>query len=121
MEKSTTSDEGVNLWGLIYERQHTADNFVEKCFPGLDETERDKKIEELFPKAGGTNDRPQGTVAFRKLFATRCVVCQKEEQDKPCSACKAIYYCSVEHQKQNWQQHKQVCSSLATRYINQTN
>ena len=29
-----------------------------------------------------------------------------------CSRCKIVYYCSVEHQKENWKAHKVQCSSF---------
>ncbi|GAA6000758.1 hypothetical protein JCM10207_004641 [Rhodosporidiobolus poonsookiae] len=31
-----------------------------------------------------------------------------------CTACKAVYYCSTEHQKSNWKIHKPACTSVTT-------
>lgn len=38
-----------------------------------------------------------------------CAVCDCELDLKACSACGQIFYCSVEHQKQNWKEHKGNC------------
>lgn len=38
-----------------------------------------------------------------------CAVCEVESNLKACSGCGEIYYCSVEHQKQDWKQHKGNC------------
>ncbi|XP_038113479.1 SET domain-containing protein SmydA-8 [Culex quinquefasciatus] len=37
-----------------------------------------------------------------------CPVCN-EPATKRCSGCSAMYYCSVDHQKQDWKNHKNVC------------
>eukprot|EP01064_Diplonema_japonicum_P015307 TRINITY_DN23024_c0_g1_i1.p1 TRINITY_DN23024_c0_g1~~TRINITY_DN23024_c0_g1_i1.p1 ORF type:complete len:232 (+),score=63.71 TRINITY_DN23024_c0_g1_i1:26-697(+) len=37
-----------------------------------------------------------------------CEVCQKSAPLQ-CSACKAAFYCTVEHQKQHWKEHKAPC------------
>jgi len=48
-----------------------------------------------------------------------CAVCdlrtQPGGQDKPllvCGACKVVYYCCVEHQKEHWPEHKKPCKAL---------
>ncbi|XP_017777961.1 PREDICTED: protein msta [Nicrophorus vespilloides] len=38
----------------------------------------------------------------------KCAVCQKPAQQK-CSGCHLVYYCSKEHQKDNWKLHKIDC------------
>lgn len=38
----------------------------------------------------------------------RCPVCKKPALLK-CQKCKIEYYCSVEHQRENWSTHKQFC------------
>ncbi|XP_058462124.1 SET domain-containing protein SmydA-8 [Malaya genurostris] len=37
-----------------------------------------------------------------------CPVCNQSAK-KRCSGCSLVYYCSVEHQKQDWKNHKHVC------------
>jgi len=39
---------------------------------------------------------------------TLCSVCG-EQGGKKCSRCKSIFYCSVEHQRQHWREHKKLC------------
>jgi hypothetical protein len=41
-----------------------------------------------------------------------CNVCENKENLKICSRCKIIYYCSTEHQKQDWKTHKNVCKPI---------
>ena len=38
----------------------------------------------------------------------RCPVCNKEST-KICSRCKSVWYCSVDHQHQDWKRHKPTC------------
>ncbi|XP_014223967.1 uncharacterized protein LOC106650470 [Trichogramma pretiosum] len=50
------------------------------------------------------------------FYANACHVCKSsgnETQLKKCSNCKMISYCSKEHQKQHWLQHKNLCRVLA--------
>ena len=46
-----------------------------------------------------------------------CLVCAKksspENPMKRCSRCKCVFYCSQEHQKQHWREHKDLCKFLA--------
>jgi len=46
-----------------------------------------------------------------------CFVCKKKSSKlasmKRCTRCKSVYYCSQEHQKQNWKKHKKLCNYLA--------
>ncbi|XP_013183935.1 egl nine homolog 1 [Amyelois transitella] len=39
-----------------------------------------------------------------------CAVC-KEETQRRCSRCLNVYYCSTEHQRQDWKRHKSECGS----------
>ena len=39
----------------------------------------------------------------------KCVICGKEEDLLKCSQCKSVFYCSKEHQKQDWKTHQKVC------------
>lgn len=38
-----------------------------------------------------------------------CAICQSEKNLKACTGCGNIFYCSVEHQKHDWKQHKGNC------------
>lgn len=40
--------------------------------------------------------------------AANCAVCDVDAALK-CTACKAVFYCGVEHQKQHWKAHKKEC------------
>lgn len=52
---------------------------------------------------------PATTVAVAASPTGRiCPVCN-EPATKRCSGCSAMYYCSVDHQKQDWKNHKNVC------------
>jgi hypothetical protein len=41
-----------------------------------------------------------------------CNICDKTENLKVCSRCRIVYYCSTEHQKQDWKTHKNVCKPI---------
>lgn len=48
--------------------------------------------------------------------ATLCHVCKRFSEDvclKRCAACKMIAYCSQQHQKQHWPQHKHLCRAIS--------
>ena len=51
--------------------------------------------------------KPKTNHPQRKM-ETLCTVCKKPAE-KSCSRCKMVYYCSVEHQKVDWKQHKKGC------------
>ncbi|XP_017769211.1 PREDICTED: egl nine homolog 3 [Nicrophorus vespilloides] len=40
-----------------------------------------------------------------------CVVCGSNEKVHRCSSCKSTYYCSREHQKQDWKRHREECKA----------
>ncbi|XP_032877639.1 egl nine homolog 1 isoform X3 [Amblyraja radiata] len=44
-----------------------------------------------------------------------CGLCGKMEKLLLCGRCKMSFYCSKEHQKQDWKKHKQVCKEAASR------
>ncbi|OXU17828.1 hypothetical protein TSAR_010272 [Trichomalopsis sarcophagae] len=50
------------------------------------------------------------------FYANTCHVCKSSGNESPirkCSNCKMISYCSKEHQKQHWLQHKNICRVLS--------
>ncbi|GAQ93002.1 hypothetical protein KFL_012430010 [Klebsormidium nitens] len=70
----------------------------------------DEESEEPFP------DSVEGVADFveqRRSVPVRCAVCGKkstsDEALERCSVCRAVCYCSKEHQKSDWKEHKKVC------------
>jgi len=41
-----------------------------------------------------------------------CNICKSKENLKLCSKCHSVSYCSVEHQKEDWQKHKKNCKEM---------
>ncbi|XP_012347168.1 egl nine homolog 1 [Apis florea] len=39
-----------------------------------------------------------------------CVVCNRTDKLLRCSRCKAVFYCTKEHQKRDWKRHKEFCA-----------
>lgn len=47
------------------------------------------------------------------FYASVCHSCKKFSSNlKQCSGCKTFFYCSKEHQKEDWHQHKQLCKVI---------
>ncbi|CAK9807639.1 Egl nine homolog 1 (Fragment) [Anthophora plagiata] len=40
----------------------------------------------------------------------RCVVCNRTDKLLRCSRCKAVFYCTKEHQRRDWKRHKEFCA-----------
>lgn len=53
-----------------------------------------------------------------KYYWGCCMICKKggskNDPLKRCSRCSCMFYCSKEHQKLDWKQHKKLCSYLST-------
>ena len=49
------------------------------------------------------------------MDATLCIVCGKEAS-KLCSACQTTHYCSKEHQKLHWKEHKLHCKTFKEKW-----
>lgn len=48
------------------------------------------------------------------FYASLCHVCKQFSADlKRCAVCKTIAYCSKEHQKQDWPEHKRLCKVIS--------
>jgi len=41
-----------------------------------------------------------------------CAVCHSTSPLQICTGCRGVFYCSKEHQKQNWKTHKPICLKL---------
>lgn len=47
------------------------------------------------------------------FYASLCHVCKEFSSDlKQCSGCKTFLYCSREHQRRDWREHKQLCKVI---------
>lgn len=46
-----------------------------------------------------------------------CVVCNKTDKLLKCSQCRAVFYCTKEHQKRDWKRHKEFCTTHSVRSI----
>ncbi|XP_022097362.1 egl nine homolog 1-like [Acanthaster planci] len=43
-----------------------------------------------------------------------CACCKSTENLKRCSKCKSVFYCSREHQLQDWKKHKRYCKKISS-------
>ncbi|XP_076164933.1 HIF prolyl hydroxylase [Ptiloglossa arizonensis] len=46
-----------------------------------------------------------------------CVVCHRTDKLLRCSRCKAVFYCTKEHQRWDWKRHKEFCATHSVRSI----
>ncbi|GBG28088.1 Programmed cell death protein 2 [Hondaea fermentalgiana] len=92
------------------------DFYAENC------GDEDAEVDLLFPRAnlhqGGLELGPAFLQRRRivtepepKKGATRCALCGRPATAK-CVACKSVCYCSRDHQKKHWPQHKPTCKIL---------
>lgn len=44
-----------------------------------------------------------------------CAVCDKTDKLQRCSRCKAVFYCTREHQRRDWKRHKEFCATHPAR------
>lgn len=49
---------------------------------------------------------------FSSMSSNQCGVCN-QPSTLACGGCKQVYYCSKEHQKDDWKAHKSVCKSAS--------
>jgi hypothetical protein len=54
-----------------------------------------------------------------KSEKSRCEICKKNKNLKACSACGDVFYCSAEHQKENWKSHKGNCKAYKVSHQNE--
>lgn len=40
-----------------------------------------------------------------------CVVCERTDKLLRCSRCKAVFYCTKEHQRSDWKRHRDFCAT----------
>lgn len=50
----------------------------------------------------------------------KCYICNKTDKLLRCARCKAIVYCSKEHQKFDWKRHKAYCNHQSSQQTNST-
>ncbi|KOC59017.1 Egl nine like protein 1 [Habropoda laboriosa] len=46
-----------------------------------------------------------------------CVVCNRTDKLLRCSRCKAVFYCTKEHQRRDWKRHKEFCATHSVQSI----
>lgn len=46
---------------------------------------------------------------------TVCAVCNQTDKLLRCSRCKAVFYCTKEHQKHDWKRHREFCATHPAR------
>jgi len=60
-----------------------------------------------------TGSTQMGNFEETKLLSKKpvkaCAICKATENLKQCSKCRSVYYCSREHQLEDWKTHKNVC------------
>lgn len=44
-----------------------------------------------------------------------CAVCEKTDKLQRCSRCKAVFYCTREHQRRDWKRHREFCATHPAR------
>ncbi|KAG7204355.1 hypothetical protein KM043_002168 [Ampulex compressa] len=47
--------------------------------------------------------------------AVVCVVCNRTDKLLRCSRCKAVFYCTKDHQRRDWKRHKEFCAAHSVR------
>lgn len=58
-----------------------------------------------------TLNNPATTTSFKDSCANACAVCAKSDNLLRCSRCKVTVYCSKDHQKSDWKQHRSFCKA----------
>ncbi|XP_076666620.1 HIF prolyl hydroxylase isoform X2 [Andrena cerasifolii] len=68
--------------------------------------------------SGPTVSRAQTPGGDVQIGATvGCVVCNRTDKLLRCSQCKAVFYCTKEHQRRDWKRHKEFCATHSVRSI----
>ncbi|XP_029036671.1 egl nine homolog 1 [Osmia bicornis bicornis] len=68
--------------------------------------------------SGPTVSRAQTPGGDVQIGATvGCVVCNRTDKLLRCSRCKAVSYCTQEHQRRDWKRHKEFCATHSVRSI----
>ncbi|CAG8951075.1 hypothetical protein HYFRA_00006473 [Hymenoscyphus fraxineus] len=82
-----------------------------KCEEGIDKViqEQNSQLEDVLREWGAAHPETEGG---KGAAAKKCRVCAKVEEAQFCANCKVIAYCGKEHQKQDWNVHKNVCAQL---------
>jgi len=63
-------------------------------------------------------DETAGLLLTPHYYWGACIVCSRKSSPgkamKRCTRCKCVYYCSHDHQKKHWKEHKPICKYLST-------
>ncbi len=103
----------------VFHKAVTASNdkmylFGGKAFPMNDFLlqfgNKDQVFDDLYSIQFGENKTEE-----KQPRGWQCYVCHKTDGCKLCSACKAVAYCSKEHQVEDWKRHKPECAIFKQR------
>jgi len=64
---------------------------------------------------GDIEMNPENTMPFLIQADNYCVACYRANCTRMCSGCKNVFYCSPEHQKEDWRMHKMDCAKSSAR------
>ncbi len=131
----TTDDNQLEIWNLCYERQYSQEEFMLHLFGSkeISEMEQVEKMQTLLENLE-LHDKEEYIFSpslIKNILPNRCAVCNQEAKSPSaslsrCTGCKFMYlvdiveyltcsyYCSREHQRENWSKHKGVCNQLST-------
>lgn len=46
-----------------------------------------------------------------------CVICDRTDELLSCSRCRAVFYCTKDHQRRDWKRHREFCATHPARTV----